>query len=56
LASIVNTAKLNDIDPQTYLSDVLDRIVSARTKQNQLTELLAWNWKAARDRGKQAAA
>ena len=48
LASLVNTAKLHEIDPQTYLADVLDRIVSGRTKANALHELLPWNWKAAR--------
>ena len=42
LASLVNTAK------QAYLSDVLERIVSGRTKGHQLYELLVWNWKAAR--------
>ena len=49
LASLINTAKLHDIDPQTYLSDVLDRIVSGRTKVNALRELLPWEWKAARE-------
>ncbi len=49
LASLINTAKLHDIDPQTYLADVLDRIVSGRTKVNALRELLPWEWKAARD-------
>ena len=48
LASLINTAKLHEIDPQTYLADVLDRIVSGRTKANALHELLPWNWKAAR--------
>jgi hypothetical protein len=33
-----------------YLADVLERIVSWRTKSHQLHELLAWNWKAARER------
>jgi len=28
LASLVNTAKLNDLDPQTYLADVLERMIS----------------------------
>jgi transposase len=56
LASLVNTAKLNDIDPQAYLADVLERIVSGRTKSHQLAELLAWNWKAARERREPAAA
>jgi hypothetical protein len=48
LASMINTAKLHGIDPQTYLADVLDRIVSGRTKVNALSELLPWNWQAAR--------
>lgn len=56
LSSIVNTAKLYELDPQAYLSDVLERIVSGRTKNHQLHELLAWNWKAARERIAQAAA
>ena len=47
LASLINTAKLHQIDPQTYLADVLDRIVSGRTKANALRELLPWAWKAA---------
>ena len=47
IASIVNTAKLHELDPQRYLADVLERIVSGRTKSHQLSELLAWNWKAA---------
>lgn len=50
LSSIVNTAKLHELDPQLYLADVLERIVSERTKSHQLHELLAWNWKAARHR------
>ena len=48
LASLINTAKLHDIDPQTYLADVLDRIVSGRTMVNALRELLPWEWKVAR--------
>lgn len=46
LASLINTAKLHGLDPQTYLADVLDRIVSGRTKANALRALLAWNWRA----------
>ncbi len=42
------TCKLNDIDPLTWLTDVLERIVSGRTKNHQLHELLPWVWKAAR--------
>ena len=47
LASLINTAKLHDLDPQTYLTDVLERMVSGTTKANALNELLPWNWKAA---------
>ena len=47
LASLINTAKLNDLDPHTYLVDVLERMISGRTPVNRLDELLAWNWKAA---------
>jgi hypothetical protein len=54
LASLINTAKLHGIDPQTWLADVLERIVSGRTKVNALCELLPWNWRAAI--GAQAAA
>lgn len=49
LASLINTARLHDIDPQQYLTDVLERIVSGRTKINQLRTLLPWIWKAGRE-------
>src|SRR3954462_2364108 len=49
LASLINTAKLNDLDPQTYLADVLERMISGGTPVSRLDELLAWHWKAARD-------
>lgn len=40
--TIIETAKLNGIDPQAYLADVLDRIHDH--KINRLDELLPWNW------------
>lgn len=40
--SLTLTAKLNDIDPQAWLADVLARI--ADMPQAQLDELLPWNW------------
>ena len=55
LASLINTAKLHDLDPQTYLADVLERVVSGHTKVNALGELLPWNWKAAQVEPAQAA-
>ncbi|HET7412067.1 MAG TPA: IS66 family transposase [Pararhizobium sp.] len=45
LASLINTAKLNGIDPYLWLVDVVERIVSGRTPINRIEELLAWNWK-----------
>ena len=40
--TLIGTAKLNDIDPQAWLADVLGRI--AETPQTRLDELLPWNW------------
>ena len=37
------TAKLNDIDPQAWLADVLARIAD-HTIQD-LGQLMPWNWK-----------
>lgn len=45
-ASLIQTAKLNDIDPFAYLKDVLERIVAGQVKSHQLDRLLPWNWKA----------
>ena len=41
--TLIGTAKLNDVDPQAWLADVLGRI--AGTPQSQFHELLPWNWK-----------
>jgi transposase len=40
--TIIETAKMNGIDPQAYLADVLDRIHDH--KINRLDQLLPWNW------------
>jgi transposase len=55
IASLLNTAKLHGVDPEAYLVDVLERVVSGATKNNRLHELLVWNWKAAREAEKVAA-
>ena len=55
LASLLNTCKLHGVDPEIYLTDVLERMVSGATKNNRLHELLVWNWKAAREAEKAAA-
>ena len=44
--TLIVTAKMNDIDPQAWLADVLARI--ADLPQSQLHELLPWNCKTAR--------
>jgi hypothetical protein len=36
-------------NPEIWLTDALERVVSGRTKKNQLHELLARDWKAARE-------
>ena len=46
IASLIQTAKLNDVEPFAYLRDVLERIVSGKTKANDLASLLPWTWKA----------
>ena len=44
--TLIQTAKLNEIDPQASLADVLPRM--AETPQTRLSELLPWNWMSAR--------
>jgi transposase len=41
IASLVETAKLNHVDPQAYLADIIARIVAGHP-QSQLDELLPW--------------
>ncbi len=53
LSSLINTCLLNDVDPQAWLTDALERMVSGQIKTHQLAELLPWNWKAARAVGGQ---
>ncbi len=51
--SLFVTAKMNGIDPQAWLADVLARI--AGHPASQLDALLPWNWSVARAATKQAA-
>jgi len=46
--TLIATAKLNDINPQAWLADVLARIADHPT--SRLDELLPWHWKATNDR------
>lgn len=44
MLALITTAKLNDVDPQAWLADVLRRINDYPAAR--LDELLPWNWKA----------
>jgi len=41
--TLIETAKLNSVDPQAWLTDTLNRI--ADHKINRIDELLPWNYK-----------
>ena len=45
--TLIVTAKLNDVDPQAWLADVLARI--AELPHTRAHELLPWNWKVVRN-------
>lgn len=49
LASLLQTARLNGLDPYTWLDDVLERMVCGEVKINDLEQLLPWNWQPAGD-------
>ena len=50
--SLIVTCKMNDVDPQAWLADVLARI--AEHPAHKLDELLPWRWRA-RETANQAA-
>lgn len=45
LCSLIETCKLNGVEPYAYLADVLQRMRDGHSV-NRLDELLPWNWKA----------
>ena len=51
--TLIQTAKLNNVDPQAWLADVLNRI--ADHSNLRLENLLPWNWAAKKDQARQAA-
>lgn len=53
MITLIVTAKLNDIDPQAWLADVLSRMPNL--PMSRLQELLPWNWVAGREREPKAA-
>jgi transposase len=54
LYSMIVTAKLNDVDPQAWLADVLARLPAHPVQQ--IDELLPWNWQFEKQRPRSAAA
>jgi IS66 C-terminal element len=44
MLTLIHTAKLNDVDPQAWLADVLARIADHNI--HSLDQLLPWNWKS----------
>ena len=51
--TLIETAKMNDVDPQAWLADVLARIADHPVQK--LDELLPWNWRLLREPVSQAA-
>jgi transposase len=45
--SLIQTCRLNDVDPHAWLRDVIARI--SDHPQSRLHELLPWHWKRLRE-------
>ena len=43
IASLVETCKLNGVEPQRYLAETLTRLVQG-WPQARIDELMPWNW------------
>jgi transposase len=43
LASLIETCKLNRVNPQVYFTDLLTRLVNG-WPQNRIDELMPWHW------------
>jgi transposase len=54
LATLIETAKLNSIEPHAWLADILTRLVNL-WPNNRLDELLPWAWIVARRQQQRAA-
>jgi transposase len=52
--TLIETAKLNDVDPQAWLTDVLARLQDHPARR--IAELLPWNWKLLQQQQQRAAA
>jgi hypothetical protein len=45
IASLLETAKLNKVEPYAYLKDVLERLTNGHP-MSQIDDLLPWNWRS----------
>jgi transposase len=45
IASLIETCKLNDVDPQAYFTDVLTKLVNL-WPASRIDELMPWAWAA----------
>ena len=45
IASLIETCKLNDVDPQTYFTDLLTRLING-WPNGRIDELMPWCWKS----------
>ena len=54
IASLIETCKLHNIDPQAYLADILTKLVNG-WPNNRIDELTPWAWAAARPQTELAA-
>ena len=46
LYTLIESAKLNRLDPEAYLADVIDRMAKGHPN-SRLADLLPWYWKPA---------
>ena len=46
MASLVETCKLNGVDPQRYFTDLLTRLVNGWPNR-RIDELMPWKWATA---------
>nr|WP_272874900.1 transposase domain-containing protein [Roseomonas marmotae] len=44
IATLIRTALMNDVEPEAWLTDVLQRMVRGDMRSNGLDALLPWNW------------
>jgi transposase len=54
IASLIETCKLNGIDPQAYFTDVLTKLVNL-WPASRLDELMPWAWAAEPSASRRAA-